>query len=96
MREGAAIERWGAFLLLATSLWAAAWLGQEARNVVGRTSVREQQLERLSILLAERGKVDDASLATFDGLFPGHQVVWQQTTAGPVLALRAVPDEAPR
>jgi len=96
MREGAAIERWGAFLLLATSLWAAAWLGQEAKNVVGRTSVREQQLERLGILIAERGQADGGSLDTFDGLFPGHQVVWQQTAAGPVLALRAVPDEASR
>lgn len=93
MRRAAAIEFVAALLLLATSFWAAAWLGQEATHVRERTSVREQQLGQLAGLMAERGKADRGSLDAFDGLFPGHQVVWQQTSAGPVLALRIVPAE---
>jgi hypothetical protein len=95
MRVAAAIERGGALLLLATSLWAAAWLGQEAKEVRGRASEREQKLDQLASLMAERGAAG-GSLAQFDGLFPGHHVVWQQTAAGPVLALCAVPDEVRR
>ena len=96
MSEGAAIERWAALVLLVTSLVASTWLRWQAEAVAEQTNAREQQLEHLAGLMAQRDRGAGASLAAFDGLFPGHCVVWQQIAAGSVLALRPLLDEVRR
>ena len=55
--------------------------------VASTISAREQQLEHLAIVMAGRHGGDDASLASLDGLFPDHRLVWRQTDAGAVLTL---------
>ena len=85
--QGTRVERWAAFLLLATSFSAASWVRWEAMVVAGTISAREQQLEHLAIVMAGRHGGAAASLASLDGLFPDHRLVWRPTDAGAVLTL---------
>jgi len=94
--QGTRVERWGAFLLLATSISAFSWLRWETMIMAGSVSAREQQLEHLATLMAPRNRVDAAALGSLDGLFLGHRVVWRQTDAGSVLTLSSAPEDGRR
>lgn len=90
------VERYGALLLLVVSVTATYWLSQQAASVANSANVREEQLERLATLVDRRGAglaAEASSLAGFEGLFAGQQVVWQAGPHGRVLSLQVPPPE---
>ena len=93
------VERYGALLLLVVSVAATYWLSRQAAAVANSANVREEQIERLATLVDRRGAglaAETTSLAGFEGLFAGHQVVWQAGPHGQVLSLQVAPPEDSR
>ena len=85
------VERYGALLLLVVSVTATYWLSRQAAAVANSANLREEQLERLATLVDRRGAglaAESTSLAGFEGLFAGQQVVWQAGPHGRVLSLQ--------
>ncbi len=93
------VERYGALLLLVVSVAATYWLSRQAAAVANSANVREEQIERLATLVDRRGAglaAEATSLVGFEGLFAGHQVVWQAGPHGQVLSLQVDPPEDSR
>lgn len=93
------VERYGALLLLVVSVTATYWLSGQAASVATSANVREEQLERLATLVDHRGAglaAEATSLAGFEGLFAGQQIVWQAGRHGRFLSLQVTPPEVRR
>ena len=83
-------ERLAAMLLLTLATGAAIWVEQSVVVTSNSTAHRQVQLRELQLVTGAAPAALRADLRRFDGLFHGHELVWENGVAGSYLTLLPV------